>query len=113
MKIDFTAVPEQRIDGFKGGAGLFEPRMVTDENNKIMTATLAPGAYIGSHTHEGNSEIVYILEGEAVMVCDGLREVLNPGDASYCPEGHTHSLRNESDKPLRFFAVVPEHMKGE
>ena len=113
MKIDFSAVPEQHIDGFKGGAGLFEPRMFTDERNKIMTATLAPGAHIGLHTHEGNSEIVYILEGEAVMVCDGEREILRPGDVSYCPEGHTHSLRNESDRPLRFFAVVPEHKKGE
>ncbi len=113
MKIDFSAIPAQRIDGFKGGAGLFEPRMFTDKDNKIMTATLAPGAHIGEHTHEGSSEIVYILEGQAVMVCDGAREILNPGDASYCPQGHTHSLRNESDRPLRFFAVVPEHEKGE
>ena len=112
MKLDFTAIPEQRIEGFKGGSGLFEPRMFTDENIKIMTATLAPGAYIGPHTHEGSSEIVYILEGQGVMVCDGERELLCPGDVSYCPEGHTHSLRNESDRPLRFFAVVPEHKKG-
>ena len=112
MMIDFTAIPQHHIDGFKGGAGLFEPRMFTDENNKIMTATLSPGAYIGPHTHEGNSEIVYILEGQAVMVCDGEREPLGPGDVSYCPEGHTHSLRNESDRPLCFFAVVPEHKKG-
>ncbi len=109
MKIDFYAISEQHIDGFKGGAGLFEPRMFTDDNNKIMLATLAPGAHIGMHTHEGNSEIVYILEGEAVMVCDGECEILRPNDASYCPQGHTHSMRNESDKPLRFFAVVPEH----
>lgn len=109
MKIDFSALPQQKIDGFKGGEGLFEPRMFTDRANKIMTATLAPGAYIGMHTHEGTSEIVYILEGEGVMVCDGKREILRAGDASYCPEGHIHSLRNESAAPLRFFAVVPDH----
>ena len=111
MKIDFSALPEQHIEGFKGGAGLFAPRMFTDSDNKIMTATLAPGAHIGMHTHEGTSEIVYILEGEAVMVCDGERETLHPGDVTYCPPGHNHSLRNESGKPLRFFAVVPEHKK--
>lgn len=109
MKIDFSAISEQHIDGFKGGAGLFEPRMFVDNDNKIMLATLAPGAYIGPHTHEGNSETVYILEGQAVMVFDGQRETLRPGDVSYCPQGHTHSLRNESDVPLRFFAVVSEH----
>ncbi len=113
MTIDFTAIPQQHIEGFKGGYGLFEPRMFTDSDNKIMLATLAPGAYIGTHTHEGTSEIVYIIEGEAVMVCDGQREILRPGDVTYCPQGHTHSLRNESDRPLRFFAVVPEHKKGE
>lgn len=113
MKLDFTAIPAQRIEGFKGGLGLFEPRMFTDGNNKIMLATLSPGAHIGLHTHEGNSEIVFVLEGEGVMEYDGAREVLRPGDVSYCPEGHTHSLRNESASPLRFFAVVPEHKKGE
>ncbi len=109
MKLDFSLIEGQHIDGFKGGAGLFEPRIFTDANNRIMTAVLAPGAHIGMHTHEGSSEIVYILEGKGVMVCDGEREILRPGDVSYCPEGHTHSLRNESGLPLRFFAVVPEH----
>ncbi len=111
MKIDFSAVPEQHMDGFKGGEGLFEPKIFTDDNNKIMVAVLAPGAHIGMHAHEGNSETVYVLEGEGVMVCDGVQEILRPGDVSYCADGHTHSLRNESDKPLRFFAVVPEHRK--
>ena len=26
----------------------------------------------------------------------------------YCPKGHTHSLMNDSDAELEFFAVVPE-----
>lgn len=112
MKLDFTSIPAQRIDGFKGGSGLFEPRMFTDENNKIMLASLAPGANIGMHTHDGSSEIVYILEGRAVMVCDGVRETLRSGSVSYCPMGHSHSLRNESDAPLKFLAVVPEHREG-
>ncbi len=109
MKIDFSAIPQQQIEGFKGGRGLFEPRMFTDGHNKIMTATLASGASIGMHTHEGTSEIVYILEGEGVMLCDGQREPLRPGDVTYCPEGHTHSLQNNGETPLRFFAVVPQH----
>ena len=111
MKIDFSNIPEQHIDGFKGGAGLFVPRMFDDGDNKIMVATLAPGAHIGEHAHVGSSEIVFILEGEGVMVCDGEREQLQPGEASYCPEGHWHSLRNEAAVPLRFFAVVPQHRK--
>lgn len=109
MKLDFSSIEEQHIEAFKSGAGLFSPRMFTDATNKIMLATLSPGAHIGLHTHNGSSEIVYILDGEGVMLCDGEREELRPGDVSYCPEGHTHSLRNESDRPLRFFAVVPEH----
>ena len=29
------------------------------------------------------------------------------GDCHYCPKGHTHSLINNSDEDLVFFAVVP------
>ena len=39
---------------------------------------------------------------------DGLlRERVEAGVCHYCPKGHTHSMINDSDEDLVFFAVVP------
>lgn len=109
MKIVFNQIEPKKLDNFKGGEKYLETRMFTDENNKIMKATLIPGASIGLHTHETSSEIIYILSGHGVCICEGAKEELKEGDCHYCKKGAEHTLRNESDVNLVFFAVVPEH----
>lgn len=74
----------------------------------ITETTLMPGAWSSQrHWHEGEDELVVMLEGEAVLVEEGSRAVMRPGDlATFCkgvPNGH--HLVNESDRPCRFIAV--------
>ncbi len=111
MLIDFGMTEEQELEHFKGGEKSFRAKMFTDGFNKIMRGRLEPGASIGLHTHEGNSEIVFILEGTGRMLYDGGSEELSAGSCSYCPEGHSHSLINSGSTDLVFYAVVPEHHK--
>ena len=73
--------------------------------------TLEPGASIGLHTHETNSEIIYILRGKGKVLFEGEYELVSAGLCHYCPQGCSHSLINDSDDNLTFFAVVPEHTK--
>lgn len=110
MLIDFSDIEEKPLEHFKGGEGTFFARMFTDPNVKIMRGRLEHGASIGLHTHEGNSEIVFILEGKGKMLCDGVYEELSAGSCTYCPEGHEHSLINDSKGDLIFFAVVPNQL---
>ena len=42
------------------------------------------------------------------MICDGETEILHTGSCHFCPKGHTHSLINDSNGDLAFFAVIPE-----
>ena len=42
------------------------------------------------------------------MLMDGEYERVEAGVCHYCPKGHTHSLINDSDSDLVFFAVVAE-----
>ena len=63
MLIDFNTMEEKELEHFKGGEKSFHAKMFTDDSNKIMRGRLEPGASIGLHTHEGNNEIVFILEG--------------------------------------------------
>ena len=107
MLIDFSKMEEQAIPGFLGGEGTFRTRMRVDELGKIMRAALEPGSSIGLHTHDASSEIIYILAGKGKVLCDGEYEPLSAGSCHYCPKGHSHSLINDSDAPLEFFAVVP------
>lgn len=109
MLIDFEKLTEQENPHFKGGEGSFFNKAFSDGRVKIMRGRLEPGASIGLHTHEGNSEIVFILEGSGKMLYDGEYEELPEGACSYCPEGHEHSLINSGDGDLIFYAVVPQH----
>ncbi len=107
MLIDFSKIEEQIIPGFWGGEGTFHTRMRVDELGKIMRGSLEPGSSIGLHTHETSSEIIYILAGEGKVLYDGEYIPLTAGDCHYCPKGHSHSLMNDGDGNLEFFAVVP------
>ena len=108
MLIDFAAMEEQVIPHMRGGEKEAAMRIYTDAMGKIMKGRLIHGASIGLHTHETNSEIIYVLEGTGKVLCDGAYELLAAGSCHYCPKGHAHSLINDSAADLIFFAVVPE-----
>lgn len=108
MILNFDQIEEQVIPNFKGGEKQIKSHMYTDEACKIMRASLEPGATIGVHTHETNSEIIFMLQGTGEVVFDGEKETLSAGSCHYCPKGHSHGLRNESGETIVFYAVVPE-----
>ena len=67
---------------------------------------LKPGCGLGSHTHQGDFEIYYVLKGEAAYDDNGTMTTLKPGDVAICEDGETHSVLNEGDVDFEFVAVV-------
>lgn len=108
MIINFNALEEQILPQFKNGTQEFLAKIQGDEHNKIIHGRLQKGSSIGLHTHETNSEIIYILSGTATVLFDGTTNTLTSGMCHYCPKGHAHSLMNQHDEDLIFFAVIPE-----
>lgn len=108
MKIDFSQIEENVIHNFKGGEKFAVTRAFADERNRIVKGKLVPGASIGMHTHETSSETILITSGRGCIIDDGVCVPLLAGDVHYCPKGHTHSLVNDSDGEMEFFAVVPQ-----
>jgi hypothetical protein len=59
---------------------------------------------------------ILILSGTGTVLCNedesgienARRETLAPGDCHYCPRGAYHSLRNDAEEDLVFFAIVPQ-----
>ena len=107
MIYDLKNEAPESLPNFKGGEGEFIAKIHFDGMNKIIHGTLPPQATIGKHTHEGDSEIIYILSGHGSVLDDGDLLPLEAGQCHYCPKGHEHSLINDSDGDLVFFAVVP------
>ena len=106
MKIPFDTIEETAIPSFKGGQKQYNVKMFFDGKARIMKGRLVPGASIGTHTHEGNCEVIFITSGTGKAIFDGQEIALSAGDVHYCPGGHTHCLINNSDEDLVFSAVV-------
>lgn len=111
MLIDFEELPRSAMEHFKGGEKTTYARMYNDELNRIMKVTLEPGASIGLHRHETNSEIVFIISGRGQMITEGETEELRAGICSYCPAGSEHTLINTGEDELILFAVVSEQIE--
>jgi quercetin dioxygenase-like cupin family protein len=113
MVFDFNSEEFVSIPNFKGGEGHFDAKMHDDGKCKIIFGKIEPGCTSGYHAHEANAEIIYMISGEAIVDYDGTEETIHAGQAHYCPEGHSHSMRNASEtEPAVMFCVVPEHHLG-
>lgn len=106
--LKFQEMPNTVLEHFKGGEGSTITKMFADDLNRIFIGRLQPGCSIGLHTHDTSSEVIYVLEGVGTTILDGVTEILQPGDCSYCKKGGTHTLMNKGEADLVFFAVVPQ-----
>lgn len=109
MIFEFSKMEDTVIPNFYGGEKHISAKMHVDDNLKLMKGTLIPGASIGVHTHENNSEVVFALSGEAEVTMDGKTEILKPGTVHYCPMGHSHGMANKGTEDFVMYAVVPNH----
>lgn len=69
---------------------------------------LKPGAWSSQrHYHHGEDELLVMLAGEAVLVEDGGRTILHPGDICAWPKGapNGHTVINESDADCIMVAI--------
>jgi uncharacterized cupin superfamily protein len=80
----------------------------------VSHVVLEPGAWSSQrHWHEGLDEFVVMLDGEAVLVEDGMETVLRAGDLASFPKDapNGHHLVNRSDKPCTFICI--DNRRGE
>lgn len=106
MILNFDEMEEVIQENFKGGEKSYKANIFFDGTNRIMRGTLIPGASIGLHTHEADCEVIFYLEGSGVAIYDGKEERVGAGMCHYCSKGHEHTLKNDGDVDLVFYAVV-------
>jgi len=74
----------------------------------VNLVTLPPGSWSSQrHWHSVEDELIYVLEGEPVLVTDAGRTPLKPGMCAGFPagSGDGHHLRNETDAPVTYLEV--------
>ena len=74
----------------------------------VNLCTVLPGAASSQrHWHTAQDELVYMLDGELILMTDAGRQPLRPGMVVGFPKDRPdgHHLINESDAPARFLVV--------
>ena len=67
----------------------------------LQVVTVRPHTRQRLHLHRQQTEVFYVLEGQAVIKIGGEEFVARPGDAFVCSPGDHHSLWNRSDEDFR------------
>jgi quercetin dioxygenase-like cupin family protein len=69
--------------------------------------TIAPEAKVPPpHSHSGNDEYIYVLEGTLRYSVDGDARDLKPGEGMFSPRGSVHAFSNPHGKPARALIVM-------
>ena len=82
----------------------------------VNHVTLEPGAYSAlRHWHEQEDELVFVLEGELVLIDDHGEHTLVSGMYAAFPAGepNAHHLCNRSSSPARVLAIGTRHRGAE
>ncbi|NMD45050.1 MAG: cupin domain-containing protein [Clostridiales bacterium] len=101
-----------RNENVKGGEGyalyktILPAEFMGDKGRLFSLCRLEKNCEVGYHIHEGDTEVYYILKGEGEYNDNGVMRTLYPGDVSFTDDGEGHGIKNVSDEPLIFVALI-------
>ena len=96
----------------RGGNGTVEitnfasPEELNNKGRLFAKITLNPGCGIGFHMHEKESELFYVMKGEALYNDNGTEYTVHAGDVMLCPAGSGHAITNNGGEVAEVCAVI-------
>ena len=99
-------------EAMRGGNGTVEltnfatPAELNDKGRLFANITLKPGCSIGYHVHEKDSELFYLMKGEALYNDNGVECTVSAGDVMLCPAGAGHAIANKGEETVELCAVI-------
>lgn len=77
------------------------------KNIRILAElNLPPGASIGNHKHDDETEYFIVLSGSGVAGDDGAEKHIKAGDVLATGNGASHSIKNTGTAPLIMHAII-------
>lgn len=83
-----------------------------EKGHLLQIVTIPPKTKQRLHSHNKQTEVFYILEGETTITINGVDYPAKPGDAFICSPGDVHNLWNTSDKEFKLLVFkinLPEN----
>lgn len=80
---------------------------------QVKRITVNPGEQLSLQMHYHRAEHWIVVQGTAIVECDGEEELLTENESTYIPIGATHRLRNPGKMPLEMIEVQSGSYVGE
>ena len=80
---------------------IFSADDLENEGHLLQVVTVPPRTRQRLHFHREQTEVFYVLQGQAVIELAGEEFLARPGDGFICCPGDHHSLWNRSDEDFR------------
>lgn len=108
-------VEEKSIEGIKLPGRVWK-KMIGPENgdckNMILgVVTFPPGSDPGTHKHEKEEEIIYVISGRGETKVGNSVYSLEPGVAIFTEPGIEHGVKTLGDEPLVMISVFSPPVK--
>jgi len=76
------------------------------QQTKSGFVLLHKGESVGEHVTADREEVIYIIEGEALVTLENEKEYVEAGSMIYIPPHKKHNITNEADEDLKYMYVV-------
>ena len=93
------------VVNLQGHKGQFFEVLQETERTQTAVMTIAPGRDGGpAETHPGD-QVVFVVEGEAIVTVEGTTHQARAGACVLIPAGALHHVRNPGSQPLFFLSA--------
>jgi mannose-6-phosphate isomerase-like protein (cupin superfamily) len=111
MHIERNRMPVENKEKLRGGEGVaiftnLIPLETARHIKLFSEVRLPPGASIGYHKHEGETEYYVFVSGTGVLNDNGINCPVMPGDVTITGSGCSHSLSNNGGEDLVLYALI-------
>lgn len=111
MTIQRSAMKTEKKEKMRGGEGItaftyFVPNDTETNARMLAELSLEPGASIGYHQHDKETEYFIFIAGSGIVNDNGAEHPVKSGDVMVTGNGASHSVKNTGTVPLVFNAII-------
>lgn len=72
-----------------------------EKGHLLQVVTIPPRTQQRKHSHSKQTEVFYVLEGEATLTINDVDHLARPGDGFICSPGDVHNTWNKTDRDFK------------
>lgn len=100
--------PEEHVTVERGEGTELRAFRIPGTNLEFMVASFGPRARFADAVTHAGLDVMYLAEGDLVLVVDGVDYPIRAGECAVWPSSHAHAVRNDTDLPARAIGFTTE-----